>query len=228
MQVKKNLKRLVIGAGFIVILVAFFILSINIYIMKSTEKYVFAEIADLPNKQAVLVLGAHVNGNILSPVLQDRVGAGVDIYKKGKVQKILLSGDHGKKDYDEVNAMREFVLGENPEMVKPEDVFMDHAGFDTYDSVVRAREVFCAESLIIVTQKFHINRAVYLARMIGLDAVGFAIDETKYQKNIRESWYMRENLSRVKAFIDILKSSKPKYLGEKIPLSGDGRETNDK
>ena len=228
MQAKKNLKRLVIGTSFIVIILAFFILVINIYIMKSTEKYVFTKVADLPSKQAVLVLGAHVSGNTLSPVLQDRVLAGADIYKKGKVKKILLSGDHGKIEYDEVNAMREFVLEKNPGIVKPEDVFMDHAGFDTYDSVVRAKEVFRAESLIIVTQKFHINRAVYLARMIGLDAVGFAVDENKYQKNIRNSWYMRENLSRVKAFIDILKGSRPKYLGEEIPLSGDGRKTNDK
>ena len=228
MQVKKNLKKLLLAAGLILVLLLFFVITINIYIIKSTEKYVFTELADLPNKQAVLVLGAHVSGNTLSPILQDRVLAGVDIYKKGKVKKILLSGDHGKIEYDEVNAMREFVLEKNPGIVKPEDIFMDHAGFDTYDSVVRAKEVFSAESLIIVTQKFHINRAVYLARMIGLDAVGFAVDETKYQKGLRTSWYLRENLSRVKAFIDILISSKPKYLGEKIPISGDGRKTNDK
>ena len=228
MQVKKNLKKLLLSVGIMLALLSFFAVAINIYIIKSTEKYVFAEIADLPSKQAVLVLGAHVSGNTLSPVLQDRVIAGVEIYKKGKVKKILLSGDHGKIDYDEVNAMREFVLEQNPGIVKPEDIFMDHAGFDTYDSVVRAKEVFSAESLIIVTQKFHINRAVYLARMIGLDAVGFAVDETKYQKNIRDSWYLRESLSRVKAFMDILMGSKPKYLGEKIPLSGDGRKTNDK
>jgi len=124
--------------------------------------------------------------------------------------------------YDEVNGMRKYIIAENAN-VEIEDIFMDHAGFDTYDSMYRAKEIFGVESAIIVTQEFHINRAVYIANKLGIDAVGLSVSEEKYPKRVRLKWQIREYLSRVKAFGDVTIHSKPKYLGEKIPITGDGR-----
>ncbi len=197
------------------------VLGINIYVIKYAEKYVFTDIKNLPNKQTVLVLGAKVQDMKLSPILYDRVVAGMEIYKSRKASKILLSGDHGSKNYDEVNAMKNFVV-DNMNNIDYSDVFMDHAGFDTYDSMYRAREIFGVKSLIIVTQEFHIYRAVYLARKLGLDAIGFSLSESRYSKGLQLNWDIRECLARVKAFFEIILDSEPKFLGVKIPIEADG------
>lgn len=202
------------------------VLAINIYVIKYAEKYVFTDIKNLPNKQTVLVLGAKVQDMKLSPILYDRVVKGNEIYKSGKAEKILLSGDHGRKNYDEVNAMKKYVM-ENIKDIDYSDIFMDHAGFDTYDSMYRARDVFGTKSIIIVTQEFHIYRAVYIARKLDIDAVGFSVSESRYSKELQLNWDIRECLARVKAFFDVLLDSKPKFLGDKIPIIGDGKASWD-
>lgn len=198
------------------------VVMINIIIVKKSEKMIYENIADLPEKQAVIVLGAYVRGESLSPVLHDRVESGVEIYSANKAPKILLSGDHGRTDYDEVNGMRKYIIETHPN-VNLEDIFMDHAGFDTYDTMYRAKEVFGVESAIIVTQDFHINRAVYIANALGIDVVGYSVSEEKYPERVRLKWQSREYLSRVKAFGDIILNSKSKYLGENIPITDNGR-----
>jgi len=215
--VKKIVKYTVITMSIGILLV----MAINIIIINKTSEYIYSNIEDIPKSQAIIVLGAYVKGDKLSMILEDRVDAGIVLYMSDKGEKILLSGDHGQIDYDEVNSMRRYVL-EN-ELVIEEDVFLDHAGFDTYDSMYRAKEVFGIENAIIVTQDFHINRAVYIARELGIDAVGYAVNDDKYKTSLRLQWFGRECLSRVKAFMDVLLDSKPKYLGEMIPISGDGR-----
>lgn len=198
------------------------VVLINVIIVKESENQIYDNIADIPEKQAVIVLGAYVRGETLSPVLRDRVVSGVEIYSANKASKVLLSGDHGRTNYDEVNGMRKYIIATNSNF-KVEDIFMDHAGFDTYDTMYRAKEIFGVESAIIVTQEFHINRAVYIAKQLGIDAVGYSVSEAKYPESVRLKWQIREYLSRVKAFGDIILKSKPKYLGEKIPITGDGR-----
>ena len=199
---------------------------INIHIIKSSQGFIYSDVKRLPEKTAVLVLGAQVYEGELSVVLEDRVNAGVDIYLAGKVKKIILSGHHGKQNYDEVNTMRKYILTKFPQ-ISQQDIFMDHAGFDTYDSVYRAKEIFEANNLIIVTQNFHISRAVFLARNLGVDAVGFSVSEDKYNIVLRNQWKVREYLARVKAFFNILLGAKPTYGGEKIPVFGDGRKSWD-
>jgi len=194
---------------------------INSIIVLETSEYVYHNIEDLPEKQVVIILGAYVRGDRLSMVLEDRVKAGSDIYMRHKVDKILLSGDHGNVAYDEVNSMRKYIIKEGK--IAPEAIFLDHAGFDTYDSMYRAKEIFDIEKAIIVTQDFHIDRAVYIARRLGIDAVGYAVNEDKYKISLQIKWHLREYLSRVKAFIDVVTHSKPKFLGDKIPITGDGR-----
>lgn len=219
---KKHFKKFLIAC----FVIGIFIFSINFYIIKSTETYVFSDIKKLPKVDAIIVLGAKVTNEKLSYVLEDRLLAGVNIIYANKAQALLLSGDHGQKEYDEVNSMRKYILRRNFN-IKKEQIFMDHAGFDTYDSMFRAKEIFGIKSAIIVTQDFHINRSVYIARNLGIDAYGFAVDESIYKASLRFNWRIRELLTRVKAFKDVLISSNPTYLGKKIPISGNGMKSWD-
>ena len=174
-----------------------------------------------PECDAVMVLGALVDGGDPSPILEDRLDHAFELYRNGKVKKILVSGDHGRVDYDEVNAMKQYLIDKD---VPIDDIFMDHAGFDTYDSMYRAKEVFQVETLIISTQKFHINRALYIATKMGIEAYGYPSPD----KDIYAMKYLnnRERLAKIKAFIDtdILKRD-PKFGGEAIPISGSGTLT---
>jgi SanA protein len=200
-------------------------LCINGGMVFSTRKFIYRDIESLPAKTAVLVLGSQIRQGRPSPVLRDRIDAGILVVESGKGNKLLLSGDHGQTNYDEVNVMRRYALDSS--LIQEEDIFMDHAGFNTYDSMYRARDVFGVKDLVIVTQEFHINRAVYIARALGLDAVGFAVNQDRFGKRSLRWWKSREYLARVKAFLSVQIKAKPRYLGEKIPITGDGRATWD-
>lgn len=201
------------------------VLSIDQYVKYSGSKYII-EAKDAPQSNAILVLGAYVapDGTV-SPMLNDRLVEAVELYKLGKAPKILVSGDHGRMDYDEVDAMRIFLEKKN---IPPEDIFMDHAGFRTYDSVYRAGDVFQAKKVIIVTQHYHLMRAVFDARALGLEAYGVASDLQDYGA-VMESYELREIAARNKDFFisDFIKP-KPTFLGKVIPVTGDGRVTDDK
>ena len=197
---------------------------INIGMILAVRKYVHTDTSAIPERTAVLVLGSGIKGRWLSPVLQDRVDAGILLMESGKGKKLLLSGDHGQRYYDEVNAMRLYVLANAPDIAE-EDIFMDHAGFSTWDSMYRARDVFEVKDLLVVTQQFHISRAVCIARSLGLDAAGYGINQERFKGQNLRSWRFREYLARVKAFYSIITKPKPRYLGDKIPITGDGRAT---
>ncbi|MCL2069719.1 MAG: YdcF family protein [Treponema sp.] len=199
-------------------------LIINIGMVSAARNYVYFDINELPSRTAILVLGSQSHGTRLSPVLEDRVKAGISLMEKQKGKKLLLSGDHGKPYYDEVTAMRLYVL-ENAPSIAEEDIFLDHAGFSTWDSMYRAREVFEVEDILIVTQVFHISRAVIMARSLGMDAVGYGINQDRFAGRSLSSWRFREYFARVKAFSSIILRSPPRFLGDKIPISGDGRLT---
>ncbi|MDI6816997.1 MAG: ElyC/SanA/YdcF family protein [Actinomycetota bacterium] len=205
------------------IVVAFVALS-NLIIIRAGEAHVTASAEDAPKSQAAVVLGAKVfDDSMLSHVLADRLDAGVELYRAGKVDKLLLTGDHGQVRYDEVNAMRKYALSKG---IPAEDIFMDHAGFDTYDSMYRARDVFEVKSAVVVTQRFHLARSVYIARALGIDATGVSADKHVYMK--ADMFEIREAAARVKAFFELhITRPKPRFLGEKIPITGDGRRTND-
>lgn len=173
--------------------------------------------------EAALVLGALVfpDGSV-SMMVQDRLETAYSLYAAGKVKKILITGDHGQVDYDEVNAMRRYLENKG---VPPADIFMDHAGFDTYDSMYRARDVFQARELIVVTQRFHLPRALWIADRLGLTAQGVVADRHRYAG---EDYYQaREVAARIKAFGEVVIRRKPVYLGPVIPIHGDGRLTHD-
>ena len=155
-------------------------------------------------------------------MLRDRLVRGVELYELGAAPKLLMSGDHGRKDYDEVNTMKSYAIGEG---IPSSDVFMDHAGFSTYESMYRAKEVFAADKIIIVSQKYHLYRALYIADKLGLEAYGVAADGDNYGgQTYRE---IREILARVKDAVYTVFKPKPTYLGDVIPVSGNGDLTND-
>lgn len=220
---RKWIKRIIVLSLIFFVLGATSSLLINYRIKVVTQEYIISS-DDAPNSEAALVLGAYVyqNGNV-SPILADRLDVGIELYNNGTVDKLLLSGDHGQKRYDEVNAMKQYTLLSN---IIQEDIFLDHAGFNTYQSMYRAKEVFQAKKLIIVTQSYHLPRAIYIARKLGMDAYGVASDKHYYPRI--NQYKQREFLARCKDFVlvNFLKP-KPKYLGEVIDLTGNGEVTYD-
>lgn len=175
---------------------------------------------EVPHAQAALVLGAQVMPNgAPSSMLSDRITAAAELYKAGRVDKLLLSGDHGRKQYDEVGTMRDILLKRG---IPAEDIFTDHAGFDTWDSAQRARRVFDARSVVVVTQRFHMARALYDARKAGLDATGYVADKRDYGR-VMPRLRVREAAARVKTVGDVVTGADPRFLGPTIPITGDGR-----
>lgn len=174
--------------------------------------------ADAPHAQVALLLGAKVlpDGRP-SGMLADRIAVAAQLYRAGKVERVLASGDHGTTAYDEVNAMRRELIAHG---VPARDVFTDHAGFDTWSSAVRARKVFRVRSALVVTQGFHLARAVWLARRAGLDAHGVGADLHGYGRQGKLS-QLREVLARVKAVGDVATGAQPRFLGPAIPITGD-------
>lgn len=183
----------------------------------SVEKDLFVSVDDVPSADVAIVLGASVYGGKPSPILEQRAAAAVELYRMKKVKKILVTGDNGALTHDEVTPVRKYLLAAG---VVPEDIFLDHAGFDTYSSMYRAKEVFGASSAIIVTQDFHLPRSLYIARHLGIEAYGVDAAGDGHGRD-----YIREVPASVKALWDLARHRMPKYLGERIPLSESGIST---
>lgn len=180
--------------------------------------------AELDDVDCIIVLGCQVKDDgSLSHMLRDRLIRALEVYEVGAVPKLMMSGDHGREDYDEVGAMKNYAI-ENG--VPSENVFMDHAGFSTYETVYRAKEIFEADKVIIVTQEYHLYRALYIAEQLGVDAYGVSSDLNTYAgQSMRD---FREVLARCKDWAMCIFKPEPTYLGEVIPVSGNGDLTNDK
>ncbi len=199
------------------------VILINMYMCRTVhEKIVSPETAYYTDADCILILGAGVRDDgSPSNMLEDRLLTGIDIYDNGTCRTLLMSGDHGREEYDEVNCMKDYAAETG---IPTEDIFMDHAGFSTYESLYRARDVFGAKKIIIVTQEYHLYRALFVAESLGLDAVGVSADlRTYYGQSLRET---RELAARVKDFFYTLFQPLPTYLGDPISLDGDGNITN--
>lgn len=222
---KNMLKILIIIILILCALIGIMMLSINFYVVNKTKSKIVTEkqAKELENVDCILVLGAGIWGDKPSPMLEDRLLQGIALYNNQTSSKIIMSGDHGKEEYDEVNVMKDFAIEKG---VKSEDIFMDHAGFSTYDSVYRAKEIFKAQKIIIVTQKYHLHRALYVAEKLGIEAYGVASDPREYRGQVVRE--LREVLARDKDFFKCIIKPEPTYLGDTIPVSGNGDATNDK
>ena len=179
---------------------------------------------EVDHAQVAIVLGAlvYAKPGKLSPVLQDRVDTAIALYKAGKVDRLLMTGDHGQQNYDEVNSMRVYAEAKG---VPDEHIFLDHAGFNTYDSMARARRVFMVDSAVVVTNQFHLDRSVFLARSQGIKAQGVVADMRPYSDaNYNDQ---REFLARCKAVLNVIWRPDPTFLGPQIPITGDARASHD-
>ena len=173
---------------------------------------------------AILVLGAQVKPDGKPCLmLKERLDTGIRLYQEGAADRIIMSGDHGSDDYDEVNAMKTYAIDQG---VPSDCIFMDHAGFSTYESMYRAKEIFQAESLVVVTQEYHLYRALYDAMAFGLDVRGVSCDTAVYEGDTYRK--TREVLARMKDVGFTLVKPEPALLGDTISLTGSGDVTNDK
>lgn len=199
------------------------LLGVNGYVKARAAPYLISgeEAAALGPVDSILVLGCGLQEGRPGPMLQDRLDQGLALYRAGVSDRLLMSGDHRRAEHDEVNAMKSYAMAAE---VPSQAVFMDHAGFSTYESMYRARDVFAVRRVVIVTQDYHLYRAVYVARALGLEAYGVAAASYDYAgQSYRD---LREILARGKDFFYTLLKPEP-LLGEVIPVSGDGNLTND-
>ena len=221
---KKMIIKIISWIIFIGLVIALIVGAINIYMVTTTSKRIISvdDAKDI-NADCIIVLGAGVKpSGKPSWMLEDRIIVGEQLYNVNAAPKLLMSGDHGRENYDEVNTMKNYAINDG---IPSEDIFMDHAGFSTYESIYRAKAIFKAKRIVIVTQKYHLYRALYIAKQLDLEAYGVGADPRQYVgATYRE---IREILARDKDFIKCIFKPEPTYLGETIPVSGNGDVTND-
>ncbi len=213
----------------LILLCAVLLFSVNAYVVSSAKGRILEneDAASVEGADCILILGCKVKSNgEPSDMLRDRLLCGIDLYKRmkeaGKDIKIIMSGDHGRADYNEVGTMKSFAIAYG---VPSEDIFMDHAGFSTYESAVRAKEIFGVEKMIVVTQSYHLYRALFISERLGVEAYGVSADLDTYSGQLMRD--IREILARNKDFIISYAGQEPTYLGERISLDQSGDVTND-
>ncbi len=225
MKKRKILKIIIITLLCLALISITTLFTINFHVKSVTKDHILSadDASKLENIDCIIILGCLVrNDGSPSDMLRDRLSVGVELYNAGAAPKILMSGDHGQATYDEVNIMKQYAVDCG---VPSEDVFMDHAGFSTYETIYRAKEIFSADKILIVTQEYHLYRALYIANKLGIEAYGVSADLNTYGGQARRD--IREVLARNKDFAMCIFKPKPTYLGEIIPINGNGDMTND-
>ncbi len=219
--IKKILLALIIIVGCFVVVTV----GMNLYVYIRSNKYIVSNSNEITDKiDAIIVPGAGLlSDGTPGPVLKDRLDNAIKLYKDGVSDRLLMSGDHGEQYHNEVRAMKDYAI-ENG--VPSQNIFMDHAGFTTYETMIRARDIFKVKSCVISTQKYHLIRAVYTARGMGLKAWGVPssihINHIKYIP-----LEAREFFARIKSVFSVLIKPNPTYTGDAIPINGNGDVTND-
>lgn len=227
-------KKILKTAVFILVDLLLLAFLMSFYVKVSVRDKVFginvpaeAIAAAIPEEKTfdcILVPGCGVQDDgTPSPMLTYRLEKALELYQAGASKKILVSGDQGTKDYDEVNMMKRWLTVNG---VPSEDIFMDHAGFSTYETIYRAKEVFGVKSAFIATQEYHLYRALYDAINFGIDAVGVPAQASEDPGQVWRD--LREVAARVKDMVYCGARPLPKYLGDPIPITGNGDATNDK
>lgn len=212
----KTLLLIVIAA---ILVVAAVVGVTNAVVIKTGgDRIVTVESASANDPQAILVLGASVlpDGSP-SGILRDRLDVGIELYLAGVAPKMIMSGDNGTESYNEVLAMKNYALSKG---VPSEDVFCDHAGFSTYESMYRAKHVFGVERMVAVTQTYHLYRALYAANGLGIEAVGVSSDLQTYQNQLM--FDLREVPARTKDFFKVIAAVPSQFVGDPIDLAGSG------
>lgn len=197
------------------------LLMIHHYVVSSTrDQMITMEEAKALKADCILILGAGIWGDRPSPMLEDRLKTGIELY--GLTDRLLMSGDHGRTDYDEVRVMKAYAIEAG---ISKDHIFMDHAGFSTYESLVRAKNIFQVEKVIIISQAYHLPRALFIANQLDMDAIGVSADLRIYAGQDKRD--IREGLARIKDFFYVTLKVPPTYLGDTIPITGSGSVTDD-
>lgn len=224
-MIKRRIKTVLLVLVCLGVLGICALLGVNGYVKAVAQENILSEAqaAELKDVDCIIVLGCKVwEDGRPSHMLQDRLERAISLYRLGAAPKLIMSGDHGREEYDEVNTMKQYAVDAG---IPSEHIFMDHAGFSTYETVYRAKEIFGAEKVIIVTQQYHLYRALYIGEKLGLEAYGVASDYRTYAGQTMRD--LREILARCKDFVTTIFKPEPTYLGEAIAVSGDGNVTND-
>ncbi|MCI9419761.1 MAG: YdcF family protein [Eubacterium sp.] len=221
-------KRILLTGGALALLGCLCVLGLNLWVTISTSSQILEFSEDNPlddeekDHDCIVILGAGLRGNEPSPMLRDRLNKGISCYQNGVAPKILMSGDHGRDGYNEVQVMKQYAVSAG---VPSQDIFMDHAGFSTYDSMVRAHDIFGLKNPVIVTQEYHIYRALFIGNNVGLDCTGIPTDYYKYGGQPYR--IVREYIARCKDVGTVLLGAEPIYRGEPISITGNGDVTNE-
>lgn len=208
--------------GCILVVVAVFAVTNVVTVATTKEHIVEPQAAEGYNADAIVVLGASVFADgTPSGILQDRLDDGIELYKAGVAPKLIMSGDNSTVSYNEVKAMKDYAISQG---VPSQDIFCDHAGFSTYESMYRAKNVFGAERIVVATQTYHLYRALYAAQGLGLEAIGVASDYHDYSKQFQ--YDMREIPARTKDFFKTLFKAPSTFVGDPISLNQSGDVTD--
>lgn len=221
---KGKVRRIMTVLLIIVLALVLLVLGLNILVVAGTKSNILSEeeACGLEDVDCILVLGCHVRADgSPSDMLNDRVQVGIRLYQGSASDRLLMSGDHGTESYNEVKTMKDLAVNSG---IDADDVFCDHAGFSTYESMVRAKKVFGAKKILIVTQGYHLSRAVYIAKWFGMEAYGVASDEQTYVGQFKRD--VREVAARCKDVIYCIFAPEPTYLGDPISLEGKGSQTD--
>jgi SanA protein len=211
-----SLKKILLSALRIFILSSIILIVLFVFIQalisQRSKNYIYTDPNIVPEAQVALVLGASVTSKgQLSDILVDRVLTALELYNNGKVKKILVSGDYSSEYYNEVGAVKKYLAEKN---ISEKDIYLDQAGFDTYDSIYRAMDVFEAKSIIVVSQDYHLPRAVYIGRSIGLPTYGYTTHSGNKFEKIK-FFELRERFANVKAVGEVLLGVRPIVSGDK-------------
>lgn len=217
---KKLFKRLLL----LILILCLITASLNLLVIFGTRDQINTP-EEVQPADCILVLGCGLfEDGTPGRMLSRRLDTAIDLYRRGLAPKLIMSGDHGRSDYDEVNAMKRYAVERN---VPPEDIFMDHAGFCTYDSMVRAKKIFGCDSVIIVTQPYHLYRAIWNARGQGMTAQGVSAEMYDYGWRYTTVLFLREAFARVKDVLVTLFRLPPAVGGDPIDIHGSGSATDD-
>lgn len=191
------------------------IIAVNYYVKSSTKKNIYYSLKKFPKNNVGIIFGAGINGDQPSKYLKDRLDAGILLYNSKRINKILLSGDNGSNEYDELTVMKNYCFSHGVDTTK---IFIDYAGFDTYSTMYRAKHIFNIKKATLISQKYHLNRAIYIGQKLGIKSVGFPANSGEYRGYQYVTF--REYLSIFKSFFDVLRNREPHFLGHQIDING--------
>ena len=191
------------------------VIATTIYVASKTGDLIFESQKGLPKTNVAIIFGAGIKDNQPGRYLKDRLDAGIRLYKNNKVQKILLSGDNGNDAHDELTVMKLYCYKNGVDTTK---IYIDYAGFDSYSTMYRAKEIFKVDTAILVTQKYHLNRCIFIGEKLGIKSYGYSANRGEYKGY--KYYSFREHFSVFKSVLDVARNREPHFLGETVDING--------